>query len=238
MYYLIRHSLDIHIMGHYPQVREVLYDCDIWEDPRFVDRFVFDQIPEDASVGRPILHSSANLTDLIYLWDMGFVFKLLISGKLKAIIERYAHGGVQFVPCSVFQDGMEYADYWLWHMYEFGDHLIDFTSSMVSVREKKPGGGTSLKIANHVQSFSSYEELVKKHELKMEVVKIEPVVFKADADRDLLKLRNGGGFVVSEQVKYEIISAGCTGIEFQPSDLSFNEWFKSGGEREQIYGKA
>ncbi len=43
-------------------------------------------------------------------------------------------------------------------------------------------------------------------------------------------------FFVSEKLKQEIEQAGCTGIEFQPSHLSLNEWFHN--EREKIYGKA
>ena len=38
--------------------------------------------------------------------------------------------------------------------------------------------------------------------------------------------------------KKEIEDAGCTGIEFQPIELSYNEWSAPGGEREKIYGKA
>lgn len=43
-YYSIQHSLNIKIMGHYPQVKEVLYHCDIWDDPRFIGQFHFEEI--------------------------------------------------------------------------------------------------------------------------------------------------------------------------------------------------
>ena len=32
-------------------------------------------------------------------------------------------------------------------------------------------------------------------------------------------------------------AVGCTGIEFQPAHLSYNEWVARGGERDRIYGK-
>ena len=44
-------------------------------------------------------------------------------------------------------------------------------------------------------------------------------------------------YVVSEKLKKEIEEANCTGIEFQPVELSITEWLH-GGEREKIYGKA
>ena len=46
----------------------------------------------------------------------------------------------------------------------------------------------------------------------------------------------GGKYFISEKLKQEIEDAGCTGIEFQPSYLSLNEWLHS--EREKVYGKA
>ena len=45
-------------------------------------------------------------------------------------------------------------------------------------------------------------------------------------------------YLVSEKLKQEIEEAGCTGIEFQPSELSYSEWTAPGGERERVYGKA
>ena len=54
----------------------------------------------------------------------------------------------------------------------------------------------------------------------------------------MLKYVNGGiGYYVSEKLKQEIEDAGCTGIEFQPVELSYNEWTAPGGEREKVYGK-
>jgi hypothetical protein len=43
---------------------------------------------------------------------------------------------------------------------------------------------------------------------------------------------------VSEKLKQEIEDVGCTGIEFQPIELSYNERTAPGGEREKLYGKA
>ena len=53
----------------------------------------------------------------------------------------------------------------------------------------------------------------------------------------MLQYVEGGiKYVVSDKLKKEIEDSGCTGIEFQPIELSINEWLQ-GGEREKIHNK-
>ena len=47
----------------------------------------------------------------------------------------------------------------------------------------------------------------------------------------------GRTLFVSEKLKIELEKNEITGIEFKPIEISFNEWYVSGGEREKIYGK-
>jgi len=66
-------------------------------------------------------------------------------------------------------------------------------------------------------------------------------LYESIITEDFFALRyvsGGAGYYVSEKLKKEIETAGCTGIEFQPSELRYNEWLAPGGEREKIYGKA
>lgn len=53
----------------------------------------------------------------------------------------------------------------------------------------------------------------------------------------ILNVMGGVNYIVSEKFKQEIEYAGCTGIEFQPIELSYQEWVAPGGMREKIYGK-
>ena len=58
---------------------------------------------------------------------------------------------------------------------------------------------------------------------------------------DLLVLEDvegGAMYIVSGILKERIEKAGITGVEFQPSHLSLNEWLSPAKERENIYGKA
>ena len=57
---------------------------------------------------------------------------------------------------------------------------------------------------------------------------------------NFLALKNvddGIQYLISDILKNEIEDAGCTGLEFQPLELSYNEWTAPGGERDKLYGK-
>ena len=65
-------------------------------------------------------------------------------------------------------------------------------------------------------------------------VSVPDKMIKAVKKNISIPLIVGGGI----RSKKEIEDAGCTGIEFQPIELSYNEWLMPGGEREKIYGKS
>ena len=71
----------------------------------------------------------------------------------------------------------------------------------------------------------------------MEVVTINSIFLNERVNEDFFLLKNGVKYIVSEKLKQEIEDAGCTGIEFQPVEMSYNEWIAPGGEREKVYGK-
>lgn len=75
----------------------------------------------------------------------------------------------------------------------------------------------------------------------METVTINNIYLNENVNEDFFMLNyveSGVKYIASEKLKKEIEEAGCTGIEFQPIELSINEWLMSGGEREKIYGKS
>lgn len=236
-YFSIQGSLNNKILGQYPQVENVIYNCNVWDDPLFIDRFYFEKINIQPIVANPVLFSKSKLTDLIDIWDMGFSFTILISGKLKSILENYINE-VQFYQCSIFKDKIEYSDYWLLNIYKFSDEFVDFKKSKVSIRIRRKEGGTDV-VFPEVNSFEHFLSLDKSHKEKMEIVSIDKTYFKDYLSEDFFALKYvfGSIYYVSEKLRTEIEDAGCTGIEFQPAEFSTTEWLQ-GGEREKIYGKA
>ncbi len=235
-HYSIQPSLDTKIMGHYPQVKEVIYHCHIWDEPRFIGRFHFERIDIEPIVANPILHPKAHLTDLLSISSVGFTFYLLISGKVKSILENQENNCIQFIQCSVFQNGIEFDDYWLLNIYEINNEFIDFSKSKISVDEKKEEGGRVKRQVLGIRSKHEFDELVKKHKEKLEVVSVDNIIIKEDVNANLFLL-HGLNFTVSEKLKQKLELADCTGFEFRPSEISFNEFLAPDGERTKLYGK-
>lgn len=75
------------------------------------------------------------------------------------------------------------------------------------------------------------------HIEKIEVVTINSIFLNERVNEDFFLLKKGVKYIVSEKLKQEIEDAVCTVIEFQPVELSYNEWTAPGGEREKVYGK-
>ena len=89
-----------------------------------------------------------------------------------------------------------------------------------------------------INSFTEYKSKLKEVISNDEIMYIEKAeLLENSIEVDFFSLKHliGGNFYVSEKLKQEIEVAGCTGIEFQPIELSYNEWVVSGGKREKIY---
>lgn len=95
-FFCIRESLDKRQVGIYPQVEEALYSCDVWNEPKFVDGIEFKKVDFEPIVAKAILRKKAKPSDLISAGIIGFHLKLLMSDKLKIILEKSKKTGLQF----------------------------------------------------------------------------------------------------------------------------------------------
>ncbi|MCD0471964.1 imm11 family protein [Flavobacterium sp. JAS] len=243
-YYSIGHSLNKKILGHYPQVKKIIHHCDIWEDPFFIDRFSFEKININPIISNAALHSTSKLTDLIDVrGDIGFLSKILISGKLKSILEKKRTSGFEFFKSPVFYKENIIEDYYILNMYENNNDLIDIKKCRIQYHKKADdykftyNTNTEYLTFNNFESFNSVLNIATKNN---ELFFIDKIVLKDGINEDFFMLQNvqgGTKYVVSEKLRKEIEDAGCIGIEFQPIELSAVEWLH-GGEREKTYGKA
>ncbi len=237
-YYIIRWSLSEKEMGYLPQVKENIYPCNI-NSPEFIDNYLFQRIDIDPCIPHPVIHPKSFFTDIIQAGSMGFSSNLLISEKLKIILENNFMDVYQVFKTSVFWNGIENDNYWLVHPFKFSNEYVDFESSKIIKRVRKPEGGTS-PVEIFPKSISDFELEIDIARKSMEVIHIENLKLQRDLEADLFSLRyteDGSQFVVSEKLKLEIENAKCSGIEFQPYDLSFNEWIDS-RERKNVYGQS
>ena len=237
-YYFIRPSLNKKILGHYPQVKKIIHHCAVWEDPLFIDRFNFEKININPIISNPVLHSNSKLTDFTDVrGDIGFLFKILISGKLKSILEENKTLGMQFFQCSVFKESIEYIDYWILNYYDINYQFLDFKNSAIFVTTKFDKTN-KLEIDNENDFIQKQKEIAEEGYPKG--LLIDNIAIKKENNEHFFILQNiegGTQYIVSEKLKKEIEDSNCRGIEFQPIELSLAEWLH-GGEREKIYGKA
>lgn len=239
-YYILQESGNLKIIGKYPQTKDIQYNCDVWNEPKFIGQIHFEKVDFEPIIANAILHPKSKQTDLIDANSaMGFSNKLLISGKLKTILEKNRKNGMQFFKSPIIQNNLLAEDYWILNMYEFNNDYVDFLNSKILLEEI-----TSENINSLYLSINSLED----YEMKIEEIRgkkgcnlrIEKLVLSTDKiNNDFFMIRHSfsGIYFVSEKLKQEIENAGCTGVEFQPIESSLNEWLKR-GEREKIYGKA
>lgn len=244
-YYSIQNSGDLKIIGKYPQTKSINYNCHIWDEPKFIEHVHFTKIDFEPIIANAILHPKSKKTDLINTNSaMGFSNKLLISGKLKKILLDNRNSGMQFFRAPIIQNNRFEDDYWILNMYLFNNEYIDFAKSMVIHEKKAEDYRISFKTIKEQIYCDNFEDFETTRlaiwSSKEESIYIETLVlYLENIKEDFFTIRYVFGklFFVSEKLKKEIEDAGCTGIEFQPIELTYNEWTAPGGEREKVYGK-
>ncbi|WP_027383095.1 imm11 family protein [Epilithonimonas caeni] len=239
-YYIINNSLNLKIVGYFPQSIQAKNNCHIWDEPRFIEHHELVKIDFDPIVSNAILHKKSKLTDLISVVGMGFTRKLLLSNKLKEILEtKTGRGQVQFFNSPIIYKDSFINEYWIVNSVKSYSKFIDIKKSTLLIRKRKEEGGTYLENI-YFDSFNDLVTYIGKNELEGKIF-FSKIYMNSDFKEDFFVLNyiDGGiKYLVSEKLKQEIEEAGCTGIEFQPSELSYSEWTAPGGERERVYGKA
>jgi hypothetical protein len=237
-FYSINGSLNKKIVGNSDQVINVIHHCDIWEDPKFIDIIDFKKVDFEPITSNAILEKNAKLTDLINANCSGFSLKLLISDNLKNILEKYSENKCQFFKSPVIQNKEIIDKYWITNPYSFNMEFIDFKKSIITARVRKKEGGTE-KVFLKINTLDDFLRSIEYYWDREEIVTINNILLINNIMDDFFILRHVEGgvkYIVSEKLKQEIEDDGCTGIEFQPIELSITEWLH-GGEREKIYGK-
>lgn len=241
VYFKITGSLNNRIIGKFPQASDAKHNCDVWNEPKFIEHTNLKEITFDPIVSNAIVAPKGKITDLVSVISMGFTRKLLMSGKLKNVLETHVTQGLQFFNAPIIYKGDVLQDYWVLNAFPAKTDKLDFEKSQVISRRKKEGGGTYV-LDEKISSFSEFIETSNYFwENKVGQIMIRTMVFKDDVTDDFMAIDNiegGVGYVVSEKLKNAIEEADCTGIEFQPVTISNDDWLgPNGGEREKIYGK-
>ncbi|RNA62124.1 hypothetical protein D1631_09370 [Chryseobacterium nematophagum] len=245
-YYKINFTSSVKIRGNGDYIKDyklripsdmrLLY----WEIPRFVGNINHEKIDFEPYLLDIELFANSKINDLI-MQGGPVPSMLILSGKLKTILEKYRKTGMQFFNINILKKDEIYNDYWLLNMYEFNQEFVNFNNSRIIYEKKDIDFNTTYSTKNidlKVNDNKEFNIYIEKAKEKLEIITIEKLVLSEDVIIEnffALKYVTGGvGYYVSEKVKQEIEKERCTGLEFQPSYLSYFEWRK---EREKIYGK-
>lgn len=232
-FYIINSSANKKVLGNYPQIIGEKHNCHVWDDEKFIDKLEFKKIQFKPITSNAILHSRSNITDLINISSIGFGRKLLVSDKLKSIIDFHNKDSLNFYESNLIQNGKEINNYWLTHPIKSSINFIDFRKSKVFLIKNYSDIIDELKI----NCFEEFMNEKAKFEYPFSLI-IKKINIKKNINDDFFILTNISGgikYVVSKKVKNEIQNKNCTGIEFQPISLELNEWLNS-EERIEKYG--
>lgn len=237
-YFAIHHSLNRKIVGKIPHTKEVLYNCDVWDEPRFIDRMFYRKIVGLPILANAVLFPKAKLTDFINTYNViGFTGSMLISDKFKKAFEKFNLFGLQFFPTFIIQNNIKIEGYWQTHISEQGFALLDFPK--IDFKYKKFINDKV--IYEDIENIITLEDFLKCKEENILPTELNFFNLKLKEDEifDFFLIPhyiNGNGYgIVSEKFKLEIESQGITGIEFRPIEIPLNEWLNV--EREKKYGK-
>ena len=223
-YFVIRHTDNIKIIGHYPQVQKVHHNCSVWDEPKFIENVGFKDIDFIPITSNVELHKSSKLTDLIQVTSIGFTNKLLVSEKLMYALKSQNGNTLNFYKSEIYQRCKYVEDYYIMHSPRTNMNLLDFQKSefvLCKLFEK-------VKDLNF-KDFEDYLEF--KSDLKYPLnILASKIHFLPEIKNDLITLIDVGGgvkYVVSEKFKELIENLNCTGIEFMPIEYSLSEWLHS-----------
>ncbi|RQO76698.1 hypothetical protein DBR40_12480 [Pedobacter sp. KBW01] len=234
MYYRIKHSLDLKIIGQSSQIHDAKLPEGWDTNPAFIDNIEFQKVSFEPITPVGTLHKRSKLTDLISAVPAGFTRKLLISKALKGVFERFDSGLFQYFKCHVLSKDTT-IEYWIVSPIISMFENVDFSRSDVVSRKRKPEGGTYLEPAalSTLNEFHKYLTLQGEDSWK---TTIDHVYIKEGTVEDVFALGNvdgGVGYYASENFKKTIEQHGFTGIEFAPSNLNSIEWLHN--ERKNRY---
>ncbi|MBL7472910.1 hypothetical protein [Robertkochia sediminum] len=209
-YYRLEHSLDLNIIGDYPQVQSSIYPSDLND---IINHSEIQRIENLSPIG--VLSKKAKLTDLVSAVGKGYSLKLLVSNNLKIILEKYAIKS-EFISTMLTQGKKNFNDYFIIDCNNDRTKNIDFSKSKFSVNTRR------IRIGNSTQEISigSYHELeqaieeAKKHRNR---ITIDVLAFPDNFEDHFFiirKVKGGIGYYVSEELKSAIETSRCTGIKF------------------------
>jgi len=208
-YFRLDISTNLAEIGEYPQSIHGKYQT-AWNAPDSL-RMVFKEKVVNREIEIPgiIIETKAKVTDLISTGYLSFM--LVMSTKLKAIIEDMNYPGIQFFETVLHQKNTMLQGFWIASPYLFRNDYVDYASSGIA---RLSSSRTQVKVTSR-EEFDFLFETGKQTGI-IHIIDT-PKLLQAIPKEDFFlldRVSGGVGYYVSENLKQRIEAAGCTGIEF------------------------
>lgn len=136
-YFSIHNSLNEENVGKIPQVKKIIHNCNVWEEPFFIDKYPFKKIKFKPILSNVILYSQSKETDLIEAGGIGFSYgSILISNKLKELLSQFNCFGIQFFSTHITHKGKEINTYWQTHIYDIPYDFLNFQNTEFLLKDR------------------------------------------------------------------------------------------------------
>ncbi|MCF2488012.1 imm11 family protein [Dyadobacter sp. CY347] len=239
-YYALTYSLNPKLCGPFPQVE----DTSSTGNENSIENFDLKFIATDVLVPQVSIYNRAKPTDIISGVSAEFMSNLLVSGKLKNILDKYSPEAFQYFKTVVGHRGSVYDDYWFVHPTRESLESVDFFKSQVIKApffELQEGKGITEEVLSVIDADGFIQERARNQRDCTnldEYIRIANLaLLDSDETPQFLYLRFVEGafaYIVSETLKQQIIDAGCFGVEFRPIEMSFNDWHNYLSERSSL----
>lgn len=211
-YYQISIDSNRKSVGLYPQVSEAEYPCSIY-DLNFIGEMNLKKITNHVLLPVALLRRGAKRTDIISASPVGLTTGLLISDKIKNILEKYINNNIQFFSVKLKHKEQQF-NYWIAHPYRTDIEQINFEESEI-IRENLFGKEKEIITISSAEQFAELRK--QKNKDIIWTYRVSKLVLKKNIIDNLfiLDILYGGvKFIISDNVKKELEDAGCTGLAF------------------------
>ncbi len=220
-------STDPKIIGRrFPQIHDIIspeeYDR---ESENSIYRISsWEEITSDLNVPDFILHGHSKRTDIV----SGVSYMLLISNRLKELVESHSLPRSQVFETSIIARGKKYS-YSLFYLPDNSYQFIDFARSTFALVPFGRPVATHFPEINSLEEFESwvkkYPYLVKSNPHRLKVI-VDKLVFDIDKiPYDMFRIIgpfSPQSYFVSERLKNAIEDKGFTGMDFIPLEELMN----------------
>lgn len=235
-YYRIAPSTDRKVMGIVEQIEDTFSDRSsqypatkhlfLYEDPNAIDNKPVGEEITDCYTLDYKVNDKAVLTEYIR-FSAGTSGRLLVSNKLRLLIEKFQPTGLQFLSSYVFYKG-EKLQYWVLNPLSYPVKYINFPNSEFGIYQGMYDKIKDVTVSSYYE-YLELREIIKKQpkiDGKRNILAVEKLVIDEGKINDhlfWLKIAINESYFVSEELRQAIEELELHGINFIPANLSEDE---------------